>query len=206
MSEQPDAPRRARFERVAAEVWQPLQRYVRRRADATDADDIVADALLVLWRRLDDVPVGAELPWAYQAARRCLANHRRSDRRRAGLVERLWSRRSDEPAADPAAEADGDDALTTAMAKLSIDDRELLHLWAWDELEPREIAEVVGASANAVGVRLHRARRRLADALDDLARTQTAPTSTGHVVTGRTGKDRGLAGQEVVVITMEQQP
>ena len=38
------------------QVYEPLQRYARRRGDPPAADDVVADALLVLWRRLDDVP------------------------------------------------------------------------------------------------------------------------------------------------------
>jgi RNA polymerase sigma-70 factor (ECF subfamily) len=48
--------RRERFERVAGEVSEPLQRYLRRRAPAADAADALADTLLVVWRRLDDVP------------------------------------------------------------------------------------------------------------------------------------------------------
>ncbi|NNE95898.1 MAG: RNA polymerase subunit sigma-24, partial [Acidimicrobiales bacterium] len=50
---------RARFEAVAAEVYEPLQRYLRRRAASSDADELLDDVLLVLWRRLDDIPPGA---------------------------------------------------------------------------------------------------------------------------------------------------
>ena len=41
-------------------------------------------------------------------------------------------------------------------------DREVLRLAAWEELQPAEIAAVLGCSANAAAVRLHRARQRLA--------------------------------------------
>ena len=51
----------------AAEVYEPLQRYLRRRAHADDAADALADTLLVVWRRLDDVP-DDPLPWCYGAA------------------------------------------------------------------------------------------------------------------------------------------
>ena len=47
------------------------------------------------------------------------------------------------------------------MARLSADDRELLRLTAWEQLTRDEIATVLGCSANAVAIRLHRARRRL---------------------------------------------
>ena len=39
-------------------------------------------------------------------------------------------------------------------------------LWAWEELAPREIATVTGLTANAVSIRLHRAKKRLAAELD----------------------------------------
>jgi RNA polymerase sigma-70 factor (ECF subfamily) len=50
-----------------------------------------------------------------------------------------------------------------AVARLSDDDQELLRLVAWEELGREEIALVLGISRTAVRVRLHRARRRLAD-------------------------------------------
>ena len=84
MSSAPE--RRERFARVAATVYEPLQRYLRRRAQAADAADALADTLLTVWRRLDDVPADP-LPWCYGVARRCLANQRRGDSRRLRLVE-----------------------------------------------------------------------------------------------------------------------
>ena len=143
----------ARFEAVAAEVWEPLQRYLRRRADPTTADDVLGDVLLVMWRRREDVPEGAELPWAYGVARGCLANARRSDERRLRLVRRLES----EPVAAPSDDPDLDEAL----ARLRSEDRELVRLWAWEGLEPRDIAVVLGITPNAASIRLHRVRERL---------------------------------------------
>ena len=165
----PDLARRRRFERVVAEVYEPLQRYLLRRTDRASADDVLGDVLLVLWRRLDDVPDEAPLPWAYAVARRCLANARRSADRQERLVERLAAQR---PAGEPE-----DEPLTAALAALAEDDRELLRLWAWEQLAPREIATVLGTSANAVSIRLHRAKKRLR-----------------NLMTG--GKDLGAPGHE----------
>jgi DNA-directed RNA polymerase specialized sigma24 family protein len=53
-----------------------------------------------------------------------------------------------------------------ALATLSPADQELLRLVAWEELGNREVAQVLGISANAVAIRLHRARSRFAAALD----------------------------------------
>lgn len=47
---------RARFERLAHVVVEPLHRYLLRRTSADMVDDILAEAMLVLWRRIDDVP------------------------------------------------------------------------------------------------------------------------------------------------------
>ena len=141
----PGVDRRARYEAVFREVYEPLQRYVRRRAAAGDADDVVAEALTVLWRRLDDVPADAVLAWTYGVARRCLANQRRGEGRRAQLVERVTA----DVAVPVGAPAD-DPALDAALSALSDDDRELLRLWAWEELAPREIAVVLGMIGSVV--------------------------------------------------------
>ena len=137
-----DAAQRARFEQVAREVWSPLHAYVARRASRSDVDDIVNETLTTMWRRLDDVPEDATLPWAYAVARRTLSNHRRTERRRTGLFDRVVHRtRPADLATDSVAEhVDGDPDLAWALAQLPADDVELARLWAWEQLEPREIA------------------------------------------------------------------
>ncbi len=152
----PDAARRARFESFAAEVYEPLQRYVRRRTDAPSVDDVVSDTLLVCWRRLDDVPLDAAIAWTLGVARRCLANGRRSERRQVRVGRRL----AEQPRPEATAEIDVD--LHGALAELAATDREIVLLWAWEGLEPREIALALGLTANAVSIRLHRAKKRLA--------------------------------------------
>ena len=139
--------RRGRFEAVVADIYDPLQRYLRRRAPEDQASDVLADVLLTIWRRLDEVPAEASLPWSYGVARRTLANHRRSAARHLRLVSRLETER---PvfAADPA-ELLEDPDLAVALASLPSADQEVLRLWAWEQLEPREIAQVLGSTANA---------------------------------------------------------
>ena len=180
---QPRAPERAtRFEQLVDLVGDPLRRYALRRLDPVAADDALAEAFLVLWRRLDDVPEGAELPWSYGVLRNCVANEARSARRRAGLLVRL----SGQPASPPANPADaGDPALGEALARLRPAEQELLRLWAWEDLAPADIALVLGTTTNAVNIRLHRARRRLAELLDD-RRKPTAGPGHNQVEGGRT--------------------
>lgn len=165
---------RTRFESIAGEVFEPLQRYLLRRAPRSMVDDVLSEVMLVVWRRIEDVPAGAVLPWCYGVTRRILANHRRSERRRLRLVDRLN--------AEPAPTAlGGEDShslgpeLEQAIAHLSSDDRELVYLWAWEQLEPREIAIVLGSNPNSVSLRLTRVKKRL---LSDLERQN--PSSSGH--------------------------
>ena len=150
--------RETRFTELAHAVGPHLRRYVLRRAGAGVVDDVLADTMLVLWRRLDDVPADDPLPWCYAVARGCLANAQRSGRRQQRLVDKLAAAPVDPPA--------GDDApLHDALAKLPETDRELVRLWAWEQLQPVEIAVVLGISANAVSIRLHRARGKFVEEL-----------------------------------------
>jgi RNA polymerase sigma-70 factor (ECF subfamily) len=79
-------------------------------------------------------------------------------------VERIAGYRGPQPVQDPPSV---DDALHTAIGKLSEAERELLRLWAWEELEPREIAQVLGITPNAVSIRLHRAKKKIAALLGE---------------------------------------
>jgi RNA polymerase sigma-70 factor (ECF subfamily) len=169
-----DSTRRERFEAISAEVFDPLQRYLRRRASPDDAGDLLSDVLLTIWRRLDDVPPQAPLPWCYGVARRTLSNHRRSTRRRLRLVERIESEPIPPMFLDPA-ESLQDPDLAQALAGLPIADQEILRLWAWEQLEPREIAETLGSTSNAVSLRLGRAKKKLAQAM-----SRQDPPDAGH--------------------------
>jgi RNA polymerase sigma-70 factor (ECF subfamily) len=152
---QEDRARHAQFEALAHEVWTPLQRFLARRAAPQDAEDVLAEVLLVRWRRLDGVPRGGALPWTYAVAHRCLANARRGQERRLVLLRRL----RDEPPLPPA--PDEDPALAAALERLREADRDVLRLWAWEGLEPKDVAVVLGITANAAAVRLSRARGAL---------------------------------------------
>jgi RNA polymerase sigma-70 factor (ECF subfamily) len=147
-----------RFLALMREVGEPLRRYVVRRVPADQVDDVLSDVFLVVWRRLDEVPADEALPWCYGVGHLCVANARRSERRRLQLVDKLGQ----QPVA-PAPEVDP--ALAEALDQLSETDRELVRLWAWERLQPVEIGAVVGMSANAVSLRLSRARKKLHDLL-----------------------------------------
>lgn len=152
-----DESRRDLFEQVAPRLVEPLRRYLARRTDAATAEDVLAETLLVCWRRAEDLPE-EPLPWVYGVARNCLRNAERAARRQERVAARIMAQPADPgPPEDP--------ALDEALATLRPEEAELLRLWAWEQLAPAEIAVVLGISPNAASTRLTRAKKKLADRL-----------------------------------------
>jgi RNA polymerase sigma-70 factor (ECF subfamily) len=165
---------RARFEGLFRDHHVAVVGFVRRRAPQEAVDDIVGETFLVAWRRLDCVP-GEELPWLLAVARNVLATQRRGAGRRRALTLALGHAAVGraEPPADDCVESAIDGRLETALSRLAPKDREALTLIAWDGLQPQEAALVLGDSAGAFRVRLHRARQRLRALLEE--RSEPAP-------------------------------
>jgi RNA polymerase sigma-70 factor (ECF subfamily) len=151
--------------------------YALRRTDNTDdAADVLAETFLIAWRRLDEVPPGDQARlWLYGTARRILANHRRGERRRLALADRL----RDELATTyrpPDLSSDAAE-IAAAFRRLPQPDQDLLALTGWEGLDAGQVAAVVGCSRNAARIRLHRARRRLAAELGNPAPASRAVRS-----------------------------
>jgi RNA polymerase sigma-70 factor (ECF subfamily) len=153
----------ARFQALFARHYPAVFGYAARRVGRDEAGDAAAEVFTVVWRRMGRVPSEpGVLPWLYAVARRVVANQERSARRR----QRLAARVSVIPG--QAFPAPGPEAVDVeaALLRLGAADREVLRLAAWEELQPAEIAAVLGCSANAAAVRLHRARHRLTGILN----------------------------------------
>jgi RNA polymerase sigma-70 factor (ECF subfamily) len=150
------------FGRLYREQGRAVLAYALRRVDdREDAADVVAETFLVAWRRLAEVPPGAEARlWLYAVARRTIANLHRSERRRTRLGGRLAEALRTELATHPKPGSEATEVLR-AMAGLNDEDRELLLLVSWEGLSPSEAAKVLEVSSLAARSRLHRARRRL---------------------------------------------
>lgn len=135
-----------------------VHRFLVRRA-GQDAEDLTADVLTIAWRRRDDVPEGAELPWLYRTAGYVLANHRRKGR--PVPVEHLPEIVDQD---DPALRAVHDDQVRAALAALSPRDRKIVLLNAWEGLTGQALADVLGIGRGGADAALSRARARLAAA------------------------------------------
>ncbi len=153
------SPPASRFEATFERHHRAVLAYaLRRTRTEADAEDAVAETFAVAWRRVDRLPEPENaLPWLLAIARRILANQHRGIARRVRLMLRLRG----QPLLIPDIHA-VETPATDALARLRPDDQELLRLLAWDGLSQAEAGEVLGISANAVAIRLHRARRRFA--------------------------------------------
>lgn len=166
-----------RFTRLYAEHYSRVLAYALRRVARDAAREVADETFLIAWRRLADVPL-APLPWLLVTARNVLLDQRRKDHRQTAIVAEL-ARCCDTLAAR------GPDEITVervrvlqALAALAAQDRECLILTVWDGLSRGQAATVAGCATTTFTVRLHRARRRLAEAL---AHMDGAAEHTSHV-------------------------
>ena len=154
------------FAEVFDQHYRGVCRYVAARADPDLVEDVAAETFLVAWRRQDELPREPRA-WLLGTAARCLANHRRTQHRAARLGEKVAALATPvSPTVEQALEqTEQGRALIAALASLREPEREVLLLHHWDGLAAREIAAVLGCSRVVARARLHRASRRLQDAL-----------------------------------------
>jgi RNA polymerase sigma-70 factor (ECF subfamily) len=153
------------FERYAPLLLRAMLRelYVRE-----EASDLVQQTFLQLHRARADFDASQKLkPWVFTIAMNLKREYFRRKKRRP---ERSLD---GEALSEPAVGALGADrveaqrTLARVLATLPADQREVIELHWFDGLEFPEVAQVVGASVNAVKVRAHRGYVRLRAALGD---------------------------------------
>ncbi|MER6813900.1 RNA polymerase sigma factor [Spirillospora sp. NPDC000708] len=147
-----------------------IHRYVARRLGEQAADDVVAETFLAAFRRRDRYDPGRPdaRPWLYGIAANLIGKHRRAETRMLRALARTG--------ADPVTDAmDRVDArvsaaaasrpLAGALAGLPRGDRDVLLLVAWADLSYDQVAEALSIPVGTVRSRLHRARRKVREAL-----------------------------------------
>lgn len=152
--------------RRLAELHSPaVATYLRHRIyplPAADLDDLIEEVLIVVWKRIDDCPVGFERAWMIGVARNVLHNAHRTNRRRSRLASAL---RTLEPSPSAEMWVLAREEVRGAMEQLEAVDRETLVLHHWDGLTAREISITLGIGVKAAESRLSRAQARFRNAL-----------------------------------------
>lgn len=150
-----------------------LYRFVARRLGSQVAEDVVAEAFTVAFRRRAtyDPRYADAKPWLFGIAVKLIGRHRRSEVRMFRALARSGG------VAAPAGDTDAIDdrltaatagrALAQALAELPAGQRDVLLLVAWAELSYEEVAAALGLPVGTVRSRLSRARRRVRDGLSE---------------------------------------
>ena len=140
----------------------PIRAYLARRVDYDFVDDLTADVFAVAWRKRKSVTAGEELPWLYTIASYVVSNHRRKLQRSKDLLA-FFRVPDTAPAADTLVAHDPE--LASAWAGLKPAWREALALVVIDDMSVADAAKALGVSPNSLSIRLHRAKKALATAL-----------------------------------------
>lgn len=137
--------------------------------DADEAADAAQEALVKVWRGCAEVPETSQRAWCARVARNCALDHirrRRSRPQPARDPETLM-----EPLADtPSPEADAESAefqrqLDRALATLDEPYRSIVILREVEGLAYQEVADTLDLPLGTMKVYLHRAKKRLREAL-----------------------------------------
>jgi RNA polymerase sigma-70 factor, ECF subfamily len=182
-SQAPDS--EAIFKSLYEAAYADLLRFVQRRAHPDHAEDVVADAFLVAWRRIDELPERREdaRAWLFGIARNVLLNDQRGAERRRALGVRLreipTGFQADQDADLVVRRVD----LARAWSRLSELYQEALSLNVFEELRAPQAAAVLGISPVAFRLRLSRARRALRRHLDHLSQPSCTPADTVERIT-----------------------
>lgn len=149
---------------------QSIHSYLVRRAGSQQAEDLFSEVWLRAFkaRATYDMSRGDALPWIYGVARNTLRSHWRCGTKAYPGAHSTYADDAPDLSYDPWPDVDGEmdalrlsAALHEALAALEPADREVMLLSAWEQLEPKEIAEVLGMPAGTVRWRLHKARSAL---------------------------------------------
>ena len=162
------------FEMVASEIIPPLTRYLRHFAgDKSVADDLLQETLVRVSRGLKTFEGRSDVKtWAFTIATRVAADYFRHPERRVAFVDILDMGDLEELAIDESpidqklAVSEMNACIREVVDTLPEDYRAALVLHDLEEVSVRQIAEICGVTIATVKIRVHRARKRLREALE----------------------------------------
>ncbi|WSQ12095.1 RNA polymerase sigma factor [Streptomyces sp. NBC_01231] len=152
-----------------------VHRYAARRLGAEAAEDVMAETFTTAFQQRFrfNTELADARPWLFGIATNLIGRHRRAEGRRLKAIGRLPSGvpgdQAEETVADRVAARVSAQALRRelagALARLPARHRDVLLLVAWADLGYEEVARALGVPVGTVRSRLHRARRKVREAL-----------------------------------------
>jgi len=156
-----------------------LLRFLARRVDPAEAEDLLGEVFRIAFERRSafERDRDSARPWLYGIAANLVAKHYRSEARRLRAMARASALRAsaarlldEDPAERAVAVADAGalwPRVVDAIGALPEGERQVLLLFAWEELSYEEIAQALGVPVGTVRSRLSRGRARLAELTHD---------------------------------------
>lgn len=139
--------------------------YLVRRVGRSRADDLASATFTVAFERRERFRREATTarPWLFGIATNLLRNERRAEKRALSALGAL------EAPGLAAGQVEPSDPVQVGrlLARLSREQRDVLLLYAWEDLSYEEIAQALGVPIGTVRSRLTRARSRLRAALGE---------------------------------------
>ena len=172
---------RDEFEKLALEHIDMLYRIARRLTrDANRAEDLVQETYLRALRAGDDFELQAYgiRPWLVRIMHNLHFSRAERERRQPVAVEDVHLESaggsgSGETASFAPGSFEGmDERLVHALGELPQEYQTVMLMWAVDELSYKEIAQACDVPIGTVMSRLHRARQKLSDKLQEFAKKE----------------------------------
>lgn len=178
LSRAPD--REQAFRALYESAYADLLKFVQRRTDAANAEDVVAEAFLIVWRRFSEAPKREDdaRAWLFGITRNLMLNARRGEQRRQSLGVRLAEGTLTSPDYSHADLVSSRVDLGRAWTLLSEVHQETLGLAIFENMSAPQAAHVVGISPVAFRLRLTRARRALRLLLDHAPQNESPTPAT----------------------------
>jgi RNA polymerase sigma-70 factor (ECF subfamily) len=159
---------------IVERYWDRVRLFAARRlGNLAAAEDVAQETIrqVIQGLRAGRIEEIAALPgYVFQTARHLCLHQYRATEREGRALQRLTpagERVTDTDSLASLIDAERCSAVRQALGRLPQDDRQLLHLLYFEQIEPDEIARQLDLSAGALRVRKHRALGRLAAALGE---------------------------------------
>src|SRR5262249_51527644 len=142
------------FEALFHRHYSEIHRFFRARVGSDAADDLAAETFTTAFRRRSDYDLGVREagPWLYGISVNLLHAHRRTEQR--------WLRgRAQLTGAELASSEPGIGSATAeALLALTLDERNLILLYAWADLSYEQLSVVLDVPVGTIRSRLSRTR------------------------------------------------
>ncbi len=148
---------REAFSELASQHWRRMVGLARSVVADLDAEDVVQDALIKAWRKLDSLREAQRFPsWLARIVMNTALERARRAKDMVQLDENLVGRA-------PEASVESRLDVSSLLARLAPRQRAVIHLTTIEGLTDQEIGSLMDISASSVRVHRMRARQRLAE-------------------------------------------